>query len=195
MNLKWSNQLLLFPEPAFMDEYQVENTIFLTESSQNTLILATSSGSSYNLRKEETRRMYAVCLDITTQTPNSSECRIALLPLNHHRYYTVLVFSSEWAWERRLGTENSIWISTCLKACRRATERALDPATMPCEYWRPSRTIAGCITVEGMLQTIKHIQHLTYRFEHGDSKLRFLGANWINQGKKKLQMSLPELLC
>lgn len=42
---------------------------------------------------------------------------------------------------------------TCLKACSRATERALDPATMPCEYWRPSRTTAGWITVEGMLQT------------------------------------------
>lgn len=46
-------------------------------------------------------------------------------------------------------------LCTCLKACSRATERALDPATMPCEYWRPSRTIAGWITVEGMLQQTK----------------------------------------
>lgn len=41
---------------------------------------------------------------------------------------------------------------TCLKACSRATARELDPATIPCEYWRPSRTMAGWITVEGMLQ-------------------------------------------
>lgn len=44
-------------------------------------------------------------------------------------------------------------VCTCWKACSRATERALDPATMPCEYWRPRRTIAGWITVEGMLQS------------------------------------------
>lgn len=56
-------------------------------------------------------------------------------------------------------------IHTCLKACSRATERALEPATIPWEYWSPSRTIAGWITVEGMLQQPKKVNkwmHIIY---------------------------------
>lgn len=58
-------------------------------------------------------------------------------------------------------------LCTCLKACSRATERALDPATMPCEYWRPSRTTAGWITVVGMLRRQRWWRHIN-------------AATWIN---------------
>lgn len=41
---------------------------------------------------------------------------------------------------------------TCLKTSSSAMQRALEPLMMPWEYWRPRRTTAGWITVEGMLQ-------------------------------------------
>lgn len=59
-----------------------------------------------------------------------------------------------WNSQKRRGVI-CVGVCTCLKACSRATERALEPATMPCEYCRPSCTIAGWITEEGMLQQKK----------------------------------------
>lgn len=40
---------------------------------------------------------------------------------------------------------------TCCKARSRAIHRALEPLTRPWEYCRPSRTMAGWITEDGML--------------------------------------------
>ena len=40
---------------------------------------------------------------------------------------------------------------TCCKARSRAMHRALEPLTRPWEYCRPSRTMAGWITEDGML--------------------------------------------
>ena len=49
-----------------------------------------------------------------------------------------------------------------MKECNSATERALEPATIPWEYCRPSRTIDGWITVEGMLQQTETKYHSIY---------------------------------
>lgn len=78
-------------------------------------------------------------------------------------------------------------VYTCLKACSRATERALEPATIPWEYWSPNRTIAGWMTVEGMLQQPKKSEPLSCRGTEKTSLLIICADFFL--------FVLPDLLC